>query len=230
MEDLNTDRPGHSTGPRTPEGKAASSQNSLQHGCRSKAKLLPGEDPDHFEALHDRWIDEFRPGNEADFHFVEQVILNDWFLQRALRRYTAVEEELAATDFLKWTDAQHKKMQLALRYKGEAERALGRALRAAETWRRNQFQDYRQAVLDRHRAERELAIDQARALKQKAQLDKKYAEAACILRETQKNKGIDMSKDLAELERDRAQAEIRWEKLFPTTPEPSPEPLPKPDR
>ncbi|HSU30291.1 MAG TPA: hypothetical protein VLJ11_03565, partial [Bryobacteraceae bacterium] len=35
----------HSTGPRTPEGKRASSRNSFQHGLYSKQLVLPGEDP-----------------------------------------------------------------------------------------------------------------------------------------------------------------------------------------
>jgi len=33
-----------STGPRTPEGKAAVRQNALRHGLLSKETLLPGED------------------------------------------------------------------------------------------------------------------------------------------------------------------------------------------
>lgn len=44
----------HSTGPKTPEGKAASSRNALKHGCRSKAfrelkKAIKG----HGEWLYD---------------------------------------------------------------------------------------------------------------------------------------------------------------------------------
>jgi len=40
----------HSTGPRTEEGKAASSLNSLKHGLTAKTVLLPGEDPALFES------------------------------------------------------------------------------------------------------------------------------------------------------------------------------------
>ena len=35
----------HSTGPRTEEGKAASSRNALKHGLTSFTVLLPTEDP-----------------------------------------------------------------------------------------------------------------------------------------------------------------------------------------
>ena len=40
-----------STGPRTEEGKARSSQNSLKHGAFSKSILLPGESQEEFDAL-----------------------------------------------------------------------------------------------------------------------------------------------------------------------------------
>ena len=41
----------HSTGPRTDEGKAIASQNSLKHGLASGTLLIPGEDPAAYEAL-----------------------------------------------------------------------------------------------------------------------------------------------------------------------------------
>ena len=34
-----------STGPRTPEGKAASSSNALKHGMDAASIVIPGEDP-----------------------------------------------------------------------------------------------------------------------------------------------------------------------------------------
>ena len=43
-----------SHGPVTPEGKAISSQNSLKFGAYSKLPLLPGEDPQKYEAHKER--------------------------------------------------------------------------------------------------------------------------------------------------------------------------------
>jgi uncharacterized protein YchJ len=40
-----------STGPRTPEGKAVSSQNSMRHGFAAQTVLLPGEDPAEYTQL-----------------------------------------------------------------------------------------------------------------------------------------------------------------------------------
>src|SRR5690349_18186605 len=76
-----TERPVRSTGPRTPEGKAISSQNRLTHGLRSKQVILPDEDQEDFDALRDRWLHEFRPDTEASINLVEKLILNDWLCQ-----------------------------------------------------------------------------------------------------------------------------------------------------
>ena len=45
-----------STGPRTPEGKAATSRNAVRHGIRSGLRVLPGVESrkewlDHLEAV-----------------------------------------------------------------------------------------------------------------------------------------------------------------------------------
>jgi hypothetical protein len=40
-----------STGPRTPEGKAASRFNALKHGLDAASILLPGEDPDAYDRM-----------------------------------------------------------------------------------------------------------------------------------------------------------------------------------
>jgi len=43
--------PNKSTGPRTDAGKAVSSQNSLRHGLASGTVVIPGEDPEFFQAF-----------------------------------------------------------------------------------------------------------------------------------------------------------------------------------
>ena len=42
-----------STGPKTPERKARSALNALQHGIRSSLAVIPGESPENFETLYD---------------------------------------------------------------------------------------------------------------------------------------------------------------------------------
>ncbi|MBV9765771.1 MAG: hypothetical protein JOZ48_13075 [Acidobacteriaceae bacterium] len=142
----------YSTGPRSPDGKAASSQNARTHGCCSKALLLPGESQDDFDDLHDRWMSGCQPDSLAATELVEKLIVEKWYLQRALRRFDEVEQELAEFPFAGWTPEQHKKFQLALRYKTAAERAVSRALHDVEAWKKNRKQEQKQL----HNAEKDL--------------------------------------------------------------------------
>src|SRR5689334_2304125 len=50
-----------SHGPVTPEGKARSSQNALQHGLFSTAVVLQFEDPEEFRALLNDYCDYYQP-------------------------------------------------------------------------------------------------------------------------------------------------------------------------
>jgi hypothetical protein len=63
-----------STGPTTPEGKAAASQNALTHGLLSREVLLPGEDG--------AALVELRPAGELEGLLVERVIAAAWRLRR----------------------------------------------------------------------------------------------------------------------------------------------------
>ena len=51
----------HSTGPKTPEGKAVVSRNALRHGLRARDVVLPEEDVDAFEDLLNRVRAELSP-------------------------------------------------------------------------------------------------------------------------------------------------------------------------
>ena len=50
-----------STGPSTPEGRAAVRLNGLKYGLYAETLILPGEDPAAFEALLDRLDAEHQP-------------------------------------------------------------------------------------------------------------------------------------------------------------------------
>lgn len=76
----------HSTGPQTPEGKAAVSKNALKHGFFAQDVVLKGEDPGNefpvlLEGLHDEW----QPGSPTEQHLVETLAAAMWRLRRAHR-------------------------------------------------------------------------------------------------------------------------------------------------
>ena len=71
-----------STGPKTPEGKAAVSMNALRHGLRARTVVLPGENPDEFHQLCNDLEAEWRPQSRTEQFYVEQMAVSQWKLIR----------------------------------------------------------------------------------------------------------------------------------------------------
>ena len=169
-------------GPSTPEGKSRSSRNAVKHGCRSHIVILPGENQHDFNDLYDRWMAAYQPEDDAQLELVEQLILSKWFLLRNERRYSEVEQDLAATAFADWEDAHHKKFQLALRYKTAAERSVTRAMRELESYMSRSRRDERAA----HQA-------QMKALERQHKLEGDQTKMAGILDTLEKKFKVDLS-------------------------------------
>ena len=71
-----------STGPKTPEGKAAVRLNALKHGLLSQEMLLPGEDEEALRELGQDLRDELQPVGELENLLVERIIASYWRLRR----------------------------------------------------------------------------------------------------------------------------------------------------
>ena len=74
-----------STGPRTPEGKASSSQNRLAHGLCSSTLLIRGESQADFDALQSEIVAAYRPGTPEEQMLTDQLAEAQWRLNRARR-------------------------------------------------------------------------------------------------------------------------------------------------
>ena len=79
-----------STGPRTQEGKARSSQNALKHGLLANDAVLPGEDPADFDRHLRSFEDTYLPRNRVEKEIVRQIADVAWRMQRLSRIETAV--------------------------------------------------------------------------------------------------------------------------------------------
>ena len=79
-----------STGPKSEQGKAASSQNSFKHGLYSKALLIPGEDRADFEALRADLAAEHRPVGVTEELLVDEIAQHYW----RMKRYRALEVQV----------------------------------------------------------------------------------------------------------------------------------------
>jgi hypothetical protein len=77
-----------STGPTSPEGKAASSLNALKSGIDAWSHVIPGEDPAELEALTAAYLLHYRPAGPTQLSLVDTLISTEW-IQRRLRRVEA---------------------------------------------------------------------------------------------------------------------------------------------
>ncbi|MDQ2774044.1 MAG: hypothetical protein M3Y57_03820, partial [Acidobacteriota bacterium] len=80
--EINRENSQHSTGPRTPEGRAASSRNSFKHGLYSKALVYPGENPAELDALKADLRAEHQPANTTEEILVNELAEQFWHIRR----------------------------------------------------------------------------------------------------------------------------------------------------
>jgi hypothetical protein len=79
-----------SRGPVTPEGRAASSRNSLRHGFAARSVVLPTESQEDFQALLDSYVDQFDPRGGVEMDLVQTMAAARW----RLRRISTIETTL----------------------------------------------------------------------------------------------------------------------------------------
>src|ERR1039457_3604690 len=74
-----------STGPRTPEGKAASSQNAFKSGLDADSQFCYGEQRADFYRLQVEYFTRFSPQSPEERFHVDTLIRNEWSLRRLFR-------------------------------------------------------------------------------------------------------------------------------------------------
>ena len=108
-----------STGPRSADGKLASSRNSFKHGLASGQIIVPGEDPAAFEALLDDLFAEHQPATTSEALLIQEMAQSHWLAQRALR---------LQNDCFTPAGVNEKQLALYLRYGTTHQRAFYKAL------------------------------------------------------------------------------------------------------
>ena len=71
-----------STGPKTPEGKAAVRQNARTHGLRSQEVLAPGENEEDLKELDENLRADLQPVGELENLQVDRIVEYYWRLRR----------------------------------------------------------------------------------------------------------------------------------------------------
>ncbi len=73
----------HSTGPKTPEGKATASRNRFQHGLRGEFTILASENSEDFKALCDGLREDHQPTTLTEQLLVDRMAEHEWLSRRA---------------------------------------------------------------------------------------------------------------------------------------------------
>ena len=80
--DANRRNAQHSTGPKTPEGKAAVRLNALKHGLTAEDAVIEGEDEEAFKELLSSFLDDLQPSGPLETALVHQAVMAHWRLAR----------------------------------------------------------------------------------------------------------------------------------------------------
>lgn len=172
----NRENASHSTGPKTGEGKLASSRNALRHGLTGGFALLPDEDAAEFERMQLALIDEHQPSTETESQLVVDMARHYWLYQRALR----LQDECFFDDLN--LPAVQKRLALFLRYGTGHERQYSRCLhdllklrkdklrleRGFESQVREQAAEVRRSAAEIRREKQDLRLDAAEKRREEA--------------------------------------------------------------
>jgi hypothetical protein len=74
-----------STGPKTTEGIEVARFNAVRHGLRALQTVIPGEDPEAWEAHRAGIVEDLRPVGAVELALAEQIAAKLWRLGRVVR-------------------------------------------------------------------------------------------------------------------------------------------------
>ncbi len=80
--DANRQNAQKSTGPKTPEGKAAVCQNAFTHGLTAELACINGEDMNEFDETRQSFEDELKPVGPVQTLLVQRIVMAAWRLDR----------------------------------------------------------------------------------------------------------------------------------------------------
>ena len=126
-----------STGPKTEEGKAASSRNSFKHGFTSASIWVYEGEEDNFERLRKGLLEEIKPQGELERFQFDIVLHSSWIVERIMSEESALLSKGALCNL-----ELGKHLDRLNRYRRNHERSMRQALaelrrlQAERVWRR----------------------------------------------------------------------------------------------
>lgn len=139
-----------STGPKTPEGKAAVRFNALTWTLTARCLMLPDDDPAEYQAIWDNLAAEWRPQTASERHYLDQMVIAEWHLARVAQTEARIHRanlplgrELSLLDRADrkrarheraYTDAMHELMRLQKERPAKQAKEKVAAVKPAEAW------------------------------------------------------------------------------------------------
>jgi hypothetical protein len=172
----------HSTGPRTPEGQAHSSQNARTHGLTARDLIVAPNEREEFEELLNGYQTEIKPEGAIQQTLFDELVGAAWNLRRVRRMETALCPDTTSYQDLMKDEELQKKLDRLARHKTRIERTFHRSLKELKALQTNTVI---QACLPRHVREcipslsnaTEIAKRTQRYEKRETQLLKEFLDA-----------------------------------------------------
>ena len=143
----------HSTGPITPEGKAASSRNSLKHGFTAEILVLPNENPLDLQIQSDAFHDAFDPQSHDEDVLVDHLAHSTLRLERFAKAETAILSDQIISAELDWDLAQQNRVhELSCLMRQDPAKALIqlRSFKAGAEWLLARWLEFKACFDDVH--------------------------------------------------------------------------------
>ena len=112
----------HSTGPKTPEGKAAIRFNALTYGLRTRATILERENAADYSQLWDELEAEWQPQNRTERCYLETLVTSQWLLARI------ADSERRVYEFIEFGEKQFVMLGYVSKQRAQLERSFRTAI------------------------------------------------------------------------------------------------------
>jgi hypothetical protein len=122
QQEANRNNAQRSTGPKTPEGKAAIRFNALTFGLRTKATILESENAAEYSQLWDELDAEWQPQTRTERLYLETMVTSQWLLKRV----AASEQKIYF--FMEFGEKQFKMLAYAAKSREQLERSFRTAV------------------------------------------------------------------------------------------------------
>jgi len=112
----------HSTGPKSPEGKAAIRFNALTFGLRTRATILPDEICADYSKLWDELEAHWQPQDRIELCHLETMVTSQWLLARV------AQSEQKVYAFIEFGEQQFKMLAYVAKQRAQLERSFRTAI------------------------------------------------------------------------------------------------------